>query len=221
MVRPSEDRVDRHRMTRTGGPVDGKLIPPRGRPERDSAPAHVKETCPLPNAKLLPPLVICTALALSPAMAASGPRAHFLERPSSPVSGEVTTFDASRSSCDREPCSYRWSIVSTLERLRRARAVETGRVFRYRFRGAGARYVRLTVANDRGRRSTLTKTLVVSRAPSPSRSASISLEPVDGGAGYYRQFSNSLPTIRGSSRLACGARTTSRSRTSPRTRTSA
>jgi hypothetical protein len=149
---------------------------------------------PLPNIKLLPPLVICTALALSPAIAASGPRAQFLQRPSSPVSGEVTTFDASRSSCDREPCSYRWSIASTLQRLRHARAVASGRVFRYRFRGAGARYVRLTVANERWRRSTLTKTLAVSRAASALRSAAISLEPVDGGVGYYGRFSHPLPS---------------------------
>ena len=151
----------------------------------------------MPNPKLLPPLVICTALALSPAMAASGPRAHFLQRPSSPVSGEVTTFHASRSSCDREPCSYRWSIASTLERVRRARAVETGRVFRYRFRGAGVRYVRLTVANGRGMRSTVHKRLVVSRTPSPARAAAVRLEPVDGGLGYYDRFSHPLPSNAG------------------------
>jgi hypothetical protein len=66
------------------------------------------------------------------------------------------------------------------------------------FRRPGVRYVRLSVRNRRGQRSSTTKRITVSAATSPvttpSPATDLSLEQVDGGPNYYGQFSGPLPS---------------------------
>jgi hypothetical protein len=81
---------------------------------------------------------------------------------------------------------------------RRSRALGRGKVLRYVFRRPGIRYVRLSVRNRSGQRSSTTKRIAVSAATSPvttqSPAADLSLQQVDGGPNYYGEFSGALPS---------------------------
>jgi hypothetical protein len=155
----------------------------------------------VPRGKLLWPFAFCLALTLScTATGVAKPTARYVVRPSSPVAGQATTFDASLASCARRPCTYRWSVVSRSVRGPRLRRLGRGRVLRHTFQRSGVRYLRLTVRDNKGRRSSRTKRIVVSDAPAPAPTPTplsespLSLEEVDGGTAYYRQFSSALPT---------------------------
>ena len=80
------------------------------------------------------------------------------------------------------------------------RPLGRGKILRRTFRRPGVRYLRLTVRNERGQKSSKTRRIVVSNAPSltptpaPPPAAAVSLEQPDGGTSYYRQFTNSLST---------------------------
>ena len=159
----------------------------------------------MPTRKLLWPLAFCVALALAvPATSVAKPTARFLLRPSSPLAGQPTTFDASPTSCDLRPCTYRWSRVLRSTKRRRVRPLGRGKVLQHTFPRSGVRYLRLTVRNRRRQKSLRTKRILVSSAPTPvpapapipapSPTAGVSLEEVDGGLGWYGRFSNPFPT---------------------------
>jgi hypothetical protein len=156
----------------------------------------------VPTRKLLWPSAFCVTLALAlPATVSAKPTARYLLRPSSPLAGQATTFDASRTSCDFRPCTYRWSrVLRSSSRRRRLRPLGRGKVIRHTFRRPGVRYLRLTVRSRRGQKSSTTRRIVVSNAPpppptpAPPPAAAVSLEQVDGGPGWYGKFANPLPT---------------------------
>jgi hypothetical protein len=157
--------------------------------------------------KLLWPPALCVTLALAlPASGLARPSARYLLRPSSPVAGQPTNFDASPTTCDLRPCAYRWSRVVRTRKSRRLRPLGRGKVLTHTFRRSGVRFLRLTVRNRKRQKSSRTRRIVVSDAPAPSPSpapapaptaspaAGVSLEQVDGGPGFYGGFANPLPT---------------------------
>jgi hypothetical protein len=152
-------------------------------------------------------LAFCAALALAlPAASLAKPTARYVVRPSSPVVGQPTMFDATPTSCHLRPCTYRWNTVFRKPKSRRLHLLGRGKVLGHTFRGAGVRYLRLTVRNRRRQKSSRTKRIVVSNAlapsplrapapaPAPTPMPSVSLEEVDGGPGWYGRFSNPFPT---------------------------
>jgi hypothetical protein len=150
---------------------------------------------PLRCRNLVLPFVTCAVVA-APATAVGAPKARY-ERPS-PVAGKVATFDASPTACDRKPCSHLWRKAARRGALRHARPAAKGKVVRIRFRTAGVRYVRLTVINRVGQRSSTTKRIVEAGVQNPRPGApapaSVSLQDVDGGLNWYGAFAHSLPT---------------------------
>jgi hypothetical protein len=163
----------------------------------------------VPTRKLLWPLAFCVALALAaPATGLAKPTARYLLRPTSPHVGQVTTFDASPTSCDLRPCSYRWTRVSRSGEDWRPRPLGRGKVLRHTFRRPGLRYLRLIVRNRKRQKSSRTKRILVSNTPAstptpiptpaptpvPSQAPAVTLEQVDGGPGWYGRFSNPLPS---------------------------
>ena len=154
----------------------------------------------MPTRKLLMLLAFCVALALAvPATSLANPTARYLLLPSSPLAGQVTTFDASPTSCDLRPCTYRWSRVLRSTKSRRVQRLGRGKVLRHTFKRSGVRYLRLTVRNRKGQKSSRTRRIVVSNAPTPipaptPLSAEVNLEEVDGGLGWYGRFSHPFPT---------------------------
>ena len=73
---------------------------------------------------------------------------------------------------------------------RHVRALGRGKILRHAFSRAGVQYVELITTNRRGRRSSTGKRIVVSAA----KTSVAALQGVDGGLGYYGQFSSALPT---------------------------
>jgi hypothetical protein len=159
--------------------------------------------------RLLWPFAFCVALTLaSPATGVAKPTARFVLRPASPLAGQATMLDASPTSCDRRPCTYRWSRVSRSSKKRLVHRLGRGKLLRHIFRASGVRYVRLTVRNRKHQRASATKKIVVSSnappvpapaptpapPPAPGAAPSVTLEDVDGGTGWYGRFSNPLPT---------------------------
>ncbi|HZB30806.1 MAG TPA: hypothetical protein VE465_11640 [Streptosporangiaceae bacterium] len=143
--------------------------------------------------KLLWLPVVCLAVALAlPAAGSSKPTARFLVRPPSPVAGEATIFDASTTSCDLRPCTYRWRLVSRTGKRRPLRPLGRGKILRHTFRRSGVRYLRLIVRNRKRQKSLKTRRIVVSNLPGPAPAADVTLEQIDGGVGYYGQFKNPL-----------------------------
>jgi hypothetical protein len=156
--------------------------------------------------KLLWPPALCVALALAlPATALARPSARYVLRPSSPVAGQPTTFDASPTACDLRPCTYRWSRVLRARKGQRLRSLGRGKILTHTFRRSGVRYFRLIVRNRKRQKSSRTRRIVVANAPAPAPppaappptatpAAGVSLEQVDGGPGFYGRFANPLPT---------------------------
>ena len=136
------------------------------------------------------------------ATASAAPKARYVVRPSTPLAGQMTTFNASRTLCQLRPCSYRWRRLLGSAKGRRSRPLGRGKILRYVFRRSGVRYVRLSVRNRRGQRSSMTKRIVVSTAPTssptpttgPSPDPQVELAQPDGGANYYGRFTNPLST---------------------------
>jgi len=148
---------------------------------------------------------ICVVLALvCPTTGLARPTARYLLRPSSPLAGQVTMLDASRTSCDVRPCSYRWSRVMRGAKDRRLRPLGRGRVLTHKFWRPGVRHIRLTVRNRRRQKSSRTKRILVASAPTPtpapvatpppSPAPGLTLQAVDGGLDWYGRFSNPFPT---------------------------
>jgi hypothetical protein len=147
---------------------------------------------------LLPTVFIALMLAL-PATPSAKPTARYLIRPSNPLAGQVATLDASPTSCDLRPCTYRWSRVFASAKGSRLRRLRRGKVVRHTFLQSGVRYLRLTVRNRKGQASSKTRRIMASNARTrPSAPAqppgSVSLREVDGGTDYYGRFSNALPS---------------------------
>jgi Right handed beta helix region len=105
-----------------------------------------------------------------PGSALGAPTARYAYSPTRPAVDEAVRFDASRTRCDRRPCSYSWRIEtrsrsSRARRLARTRALGSGETMTTRFGSAGTTYVRLTVRNARRQSASTVKRIVVSAPP--------------------------------------------------------
>jgi F5/8 type C domain/PKD domain len=103
---------------------------------------------------------------VAPASVIAAPTARYTYSPANPVVGQTTRFDGSTSSCDRTPCSYRWRDDGPDGPGGANTALGTGMTLSHTFLQAGAKYVRLTVTNRRGRSNSIVKTINVA-APVP------------------------------------------------------
>ena len=131
----------------------------------------------MPRRMLLLSSAVLVSLAV-PSIASAAPTARYSHSPSKPVTGSATTFKASASTCDRPPCSYRWTDDGPDGRKGHNWRLGTGKVLRYTFSSAGKKYVRLTVTNARHRRRQAVKTVVVAApAPAPAPAPEPTPEP--------------------------------------------
>jgi F5/8 type C domain/PKD domain len=104
---------------------------------------------------------------VAPASVIAAPTARYTYSPANPVAGQTTTFDGSTSYCDRTPCSYRWQDDGPDGPGGANTALGTGITLTHIFLQAGAKYVRLTVTNRRGRSRSIVKTINVAAPPPP------------------------------------------------------
>jgi len=119
----------------------------------------------VPRRMLLLSLAVLVSLVV-PVAAWAAPTARYTYSPSTPVTGTVTTFDASASRCDRSPCTYRWTDDGPDGPGGQNWTLGSGKVLGFTFSSAGKKYIRLTVTNNRGRRSQTAKTITVTAPPS-------------------------------------------------------
>ena len=150
---------------------------------------------------LLWPPALCVALMLAlPTNGVAKPSARYQLRPSTPVAGQPTTLDASRTACDVRPCTYRWSTLRARQ-SRRGRRLGGGKVLTHTFRRSEVRYVRLTVRNRKRQKSSKTRGSLSRKLPAPGSQPRPGAHRVAGaasrssrstaGLGWYRQFANS------------------------------
>jgi PKD domain len=110
---------------------------------------------------------------VAPASVIAAPTARYTYSPANPVAGQTTMFDGSASSCDRQPCSYRWQDDGPDGPGGANTALGTGMTLSHSFLQAGAKYVRLTVTNRRGLSSAIVNTInVAAPAPPPAPACS-------------------------------------------------
>lgn len=102
------------------------------------------------------------------ATAVAAPTANFTWTPSQPYSGEVTTFNASASNCDRSPCTYTWVDDGPDGSGGNQWPLGSGRILNFTFSSAVFARVRLTVRNSRGQTSQLMRTVNVLQGPRPT-----------------------------------------------------
>lgn len=113
-------------------------------------------------------------------------RVQYTLSPAAPDVGMTTTFVASRRSCRRPPCAYRWSAT------RRGGGPEVlgrGRVLNHAFAAAGTYAVTLTVSDSSGSHLSKVRPVVVSSLALPH-------DPQFVGPGYYARFSDGPPASR-------------------------
>jgi hypothetical protein len=93
--------------------------------------------------------------------------ASFTYSPSEPVTGQVVTFDGSRSTCASTPCAYVWSDDGPDGPAGTSWPLGTGQVLIFTFHRAGTKYVRLTVTDALGRTSTTEQDVTVASFQQP------------------------------------------------------
>jgi hypothetical protein len=103
---------------------------------------------------------------LVPAAANAAPSASYTYAPTAPTAGQAVTFNAGGSACDAAPCTYTWSDDGPDGAGGQNWALGTGSTLKFTFQGTGPKYVRLTVANQRGETATTVKTVQVAAAGS-------------------------------------------------------
>src|SRR3954466_10033256 len=101
------------------------------------------------------------------ALAWATPTVHWTYSPSDPYTGEAVTFDGSATTCDRAPCTYTWTDDGPDGPGGTNWTLGTGRVLTKTFSDAGTKWVRLTVRNASGRRSSAEQTITVQQGPRP------------------------------------------------------
>jgi F5/8 type C domain/PKD domain len=119
---------------------------------------------------------------VAPASVIAAPTARYTYSPANPVAGQMMMFDGASSSCDRKPCSYRWRDDGPDGPRGANIALGTGMTLSHTFLQAGAKYVRLTVTNRRGRSNSIVKTIYVA-APAPPPAPACSNQLDDDGDG--------------------------------------
>ena len=89
-------------------------------------------------------------------------------RPATPTTGQTVHFDGTSSSCSSSPCTYTWQDDGSDGPGGTNWPLGTGVTLDFTFQGAGTKYVRLTVTDNRNRTSTVEHDVVVGSAPPPS-----------------------------------------------------
>lgn len=131
-------------------------------------------------------------------------RAQYSFSPNEPDSGSTTTFVASRDSCPRRPCTYRWTAkvlrfgsktgdprYATVRPApaggRTGDVLGSGPTLKYAFSSAGTYLVELTVKDSSGARSSTLKRLVISGLDLPHDRSFV-------GPSYYSKFADGPPS---------------------------
>jgi hypothetical protein len=122
-----------------------------------------------------------------PATATAATTARYVYSPSSPVVGTPVKFDASTSTCDRTPCTYAWTDDGPDGPGGTNWSLGAGQTVSITFASAGTKYIRLSVRNSFGERSSTVKAIVVASQPAPAPT------PVAGTSALY-SYSPSSPT---------------------------
>ena len=99
---------------------------------------------------------------------AAATNASFTYAPSSPETGKASRFDASASTCDDDPCTYRWQTTAPTGPAGHSGRSAPGETLRFTFRNVGTKRVRLTVTDDDGVSDSTMRTVAVA-APGRSR----------------------------------------------------
>jgi hypothetical protein len=89
-------------------------------------------------------------------------------QPATPTTGQTVHFDGTSSSCSSSPCTYTWQDDGSDGPGGTNWPLGTGVTLDFTFQGAGTKYVRLTVKDNRNRTSTVEHDVVVGSAPPPS-----------------------------------------------------
>ncbi len=98
----------------------------------------------------------------------ASPTASYTYSPTAAKVDQAVSFDASGSSCEATPCSYRWEDGTE--------AIGTGTTLTYSFSTAGDHQVKLTVTDAQSRSDSVTKTITVSEpASEPAPSSDLAL----------------------------------------------
>jgi len=112
-----------------------------------------------------------TAMVTAPAPADPPPTASFTYAPTSPVTGQVVTFNGASSTCPDGPCTYEWSDDGGTEQpIPALWPLGSGQMLSFTFSEAATKYVRLTVTDATGQTATAERNVVVTKeesAPPP------------------------------------------------------
>jgi hypothetical protein len=116
---------------------------------------------------------ICASLALSAVAtlganaASAAPTARFTYSPTSPVTGQAVTFDATSSECTDGPCTYAWSDDGSITQpLMPLWPLGSGQKLSFTFHEAATKYVRLLVTDASGQTATVEHDVIVKEATS-------------------------------------------------------
>jgi len=117
---------------------------------------------------------ICASLALSAVAtlganaASAAPTARFTYSPTSPVTGQAVTFDATSSECTDGPCTYAWSDDGSITQPSMPLwPLGSGRTMQFTFHEAATKYVRLVVTDANGQTATTEHDVLVGEASTP------------------------------------------------------
>ena len=115
------------------------------------------------------------------------PAASFTFSPSEPVTGEVVTFDGSRSTCASTPCAYVWSDDGPDGPGGTSWRLGTGQVLTFTFHSAGTKHVRLRVTDAWGRTSTTEQDVTVASSQQPPLAPANTVAPAITGTPQQGQ----------------------------------
>jgi hypothetical protein len=91
------------------------------------------------------------------------PGAAYAYTPRAPRVGRAVAFDASRTTCADAPCTYAWADDGPDGPAGTQWALGNGRTMSFTFRGAGRKWVRLTVTDADGDKASTMKAVTVAR----------------------------------------------------------
>lgn len=144
-------------------------------------------------------LLLLAIFAVPAAFGADGatPVASFTYSPSEPVTGQVVTFDGSRSTCASTPCTYAWSDDGSDGSGGTNWPLGTGPVLTFTFNGAGTKYVRLTVTGADSQTATVEHNVMVDSSP-PTALVNTAAPAISGTATQGQTLSGSNGSWSGS-----------------------
>jgi hypothetical protein len=129
--------------------------------------------------------------------------ASFTFTPSSPVTGQAVTFDASTSTCAIAPCTYAWDDDGPDGSGGSNWPLGSGQVMTFTFHGVGTKYVRVTMTDAAGQTATVEHDVVVGSPgsggpPPPAPPVSTGLPTISGAPQQGQTLTASAGTWSGS-----------------------